>query len=170
MAKKDEVAPDLYVAAYSDGSVAEEDWNALKQLAADEVLEIEALALVNRDADGKVHVKDTSNETGVGATIGAVGGALVGLIFPPSLLATAAVGAGIGAGSGAVIDRVAKRKIKEEVEWAVPVGGSGIVVIFDEQWVNEVEKALTRADRITRDHLHDDDGEETAEFAPKMDR
>jgi uncharacterized membrane protein len=169
MAKKDEVSPDLYVAAYSDPSVAEEDWNALKQLADDDVLEIEALALVNRDADGKIHVKDTSQESGKGATIGAVGGALVGLIFPPSLLATAAVGAGIGAGSGAVIDRVAKRKIKEEVEWAVPVGGSGVVVIFDEQWVNGVEQALTRADKITRDHLHDDDDDETAGFAPKMD-
>jgi uncharacterized membrane protein len=170
MAKKDEVSPDLYVAAYSDPAVAEEDWNALKQLADDDVLEIEALALVNRDADGKIHVKDTSQESGKGATIGAVGGALVGLIFPPSLLATAAVGAGIGAGSGAVIDRVAKRKIKEEVEWAVPVGGSGVVVIFDEQWVNGVEQALTRADKITRDHLHDDDDDETAGFAPKMDR
>jgi uncharacterized membrane protein len=170
MAKKDEVAPDLYVAGYSNTSVAEEDWNALKQLAADEVLEIEALALVNRDADGKIHVKDTSQESGKGATIGAVGGALIGLIFPPSLLATAAVGAGIGAGSGAVIDRVAKRKIKEEVEWAVPVGGSGVVVIFDEQWVNGVEQALTRADKITRDHLHDDDDEETAESAPTMAR
>jgi hypothetical protein len=82
---------DLYVAAYGDASVAEEDWNALKQLADDDVLEIEALALVNRDADGKIHVKDTSEETGKGATIGALGGALVGLIFTPSLLATAAI-------------------------------------------------------------------------------
>jgi uncharacterized membrane protein len=162
MAEKGEVSPDLYVAAYSDASVAEEVWNTLKRLADDDVLEIEALALVNRDADGKIHVKDTSHETGKGATIGAVGGALVGLIFPPSLLATAAVGAGIGAGSGAVIDRVAKRKIKADVEWAVPLGGSGIVVIFDEQWVNEVEKALIRADRVTRDHLHDEEDKKTA--------
>jgi Transposase, Mutator family len=91
MGKKDEVSPDLYVAAYGDASVAEEDWNALKQLADDDVFEIEALALVNRDADGKIHVKDTSEEMGKGATIGALGGALVGLIFPPSLLATAAI-------------------------------------------------------------------------------
>jgi hypothetical protein len=89
----------------------------------------------------------------------------VGLIFPPSLLATAAVGAGIGTGSGAVIDRVARRKVKEEVEWAVAVGGSGIVVIFDEQWMNEMEKSLTRADRIARDHLHGDDDAGTAEGA-----
>ena len=166
MAKQDELPHDLYVAAYSDASVAEEDWNALKQSAADKTLEVEALALVNRDADGKIHVKDTTNEPGIGAKIGAVGGALVGLIFPPSLLATAALGAGLGAGTGAVVDRVAKRKIKADVEWTLPPGGSGIVVIFDEQWVSQVEKALTRADKISRDHLHDDDDEETAETAP----
>ena len=163
MAKHDEAPHDLYVAAYSDASVAEEDWNALKQLAADKVLEVEALALVNRDADGKIHVKDTTNEAGIGAKIGAVGGALVGLIFPPSLIATAALGAGVGAGTGTVVDRVAKRKIKADVEWTLPSGGSGIVVIFDEKWVTGVEKALTRADKISRDHVHDDDDEESAE-------
>ena len=111
MADKDEVPQDLYVAAYSDSAAAEAAWNSLKQLAADDVIEVEALALVERDSDGKIHVKDTSHETGTGAKIGAVGGALVGLIFPPSLLATAALGAGLGAGTGAVVDRVRKRKI-----------------------------------------------------------
>src|SRR6478609_7323349 len=139
---------DLYVAAYGDPGTAEEDWNALKQLAADDVIKVEALALVDRDSDGKVHVKDTTNEPGIGAVVGGIGGALGGLIFPPALLASAAVGAGIGAGTGTVIDRVTKRKIKSDVEWAVPAGGSAIVLVFDEQWVSEVEKALARADKI----------------------
>ena len=39
--------------------------NALKGLAADDVIKVEALALVNRDSDGKVHVKDTTNESGL---------------------------------------------------------------------------------------------------------
>ena len=65
-----------------------------------------------------------------------------------------------------MVDRVAKRKIKADVEWTLPPGGSGIVVIFDEQWVSQVEEALTRADKISRDHLHDDEDEETAEAAP----
>jgi uncharacterized membrane protein len=153
---------DLYVAAFSDPITAEEDWKALKQLADDDVIKVEALALVNRDSDGKIHVKDTTNETGIGAIIGAVGGAVVGLIFPPALLASAAVGAGVGAGAGTVIDRVTKRKIKSDVEWGIPVGGSGIVVSFDEQWVSEVEKALTRAVTVSRHHLHDDDAKENA--------
>ena len=115
MGDKDDAEQDLYVAAYSDPSTAEEDWNALKQLVADDVIKVEALALVNRDSDGKVHVKDTRNQPGIGAVVGAVGGALVGLIFPPALLASAAVGAGVGAGAGTVLDRVTKRKIKSDV-------------------------------------------------------
>ena len=159
MGDKDDAEQDLYVAAYSNRNTAEEDWNVLKQLASDDVITVEALALVNRADDGKIHVKDTTNEPGIGAVVGAVGGALVGLIFPPALLASAAVGAGVGVGAGAVIDRVTKRKIKSDVEWAVPVGGSGIVVVFDEEWVSEIEKALTRADNISRNHLHDDPAE-----------
>ena len=157
MADQDEAPQDLYVAAYSDSAAAEAAWNSLKQLAADEVIEVEALALVERDSDRKIHVKDTSHETGTGAKIGAVGGALVGLIFPPSLLATAALGAGLGAGTGAVVDRVRKRKIETDVEWALPPDSSGVVVVFDEQWVVEVERVLTGADKLVRDHLHGDE-------------
>ena len=162
MSDKDDTTLDLYVAAYSERGTAEVDWSTLKALAADDVITVGALALVNRDTEGKLHVKDTTNEPGIGAVVGAVGGALVGLIFPPTLLAAAAVGAGLGAGTGTIFDRVTKRKIKSDVEWAVPNGGSGVVVVFDEQWASEVEKALTRADRISRNHLRYDEAEENA--------
>ena len=74
MSDKDDAILDLYVAAYSEPATAEEDWNTLKRLAADDVIKVGALALVNRDSDGKVHVKDTTNEPGIGAAVGAVGG------------------------------------------------------------------------------------------------
>lgn len=158
MAKKDAPPLELYIAAYPDASSAEEDWNALKQSAHDKTISVEALALVNRDHDGKVHVKDTTRETGVGAAIGAVGGAVVGLIFPPALLASAVVGAGIGAGTGTVVDRVSRRKIKEDVEWVVEPGHSGVVVLFHPESTAEVEKGLVKASRIVREHI-DEDGE-----------
>ena len=80
MDKKDAPPLELYIAAYLDPSSAEEAWNALKQSAHDKSIAVEALALVNRDDDGKVHVKDTTRDTGVGAAIGAVGGAAVGVV------------------------------------------------------------------------------------------
>ena len=70
------------ISNYSEPATAEEDWNMLKGLVADDVIKGGARALVNRDNNGKVHVKDTTNEPGLGL-VGAVGRALVGLIFPP---------------------------------------------------------------------------------------
>ena len=47
--------------------------------------------------------------------MGAAGGLLVGLIFPPAFLASGVVGAGIGAGVGGLVSRSEKTEIKAEV-------------------------------------------------------
>jgi uncharacterized membrane protein len=143
----------LYIAAYSDESTAQQDWDGLKRLAKDKVISIDGLVLVSRDLDGKIHVKDDANEAGLGAAIGAVGGALVGLIFPPSILAAAVVGGGIGAGAGAITDLVQKRGVKADLEEVLVPGSSGIVAVFEERWVTEVEKALAKADKAQRHEL-----------------
>ena len=145
---------DLYIAAYGDAAAAEADWDEIKQLAKDKVVTIEALILVSRDADGTIHVKDNAHEAGLGAAVGAVGGAIIGLIFPPALLASAVVGAGIGAGAGVVVDQVTKHEIRADVEDTLPPGSSGIVAIFEERWVTEVEKALAKADKAEHHHVH----------------
>ncbi|MET1007356.1 MAG: DUF1269 domain-containing protein [Propionibacteriaceae bacterium] len=145
---------DLYIAAYDDAAAADADWDQVKQLAKDKVITVEALILVSRDADGKIHVKDNAHEAGIGAAVGAVGGAIVGLIFPPALLASAVVGAGIGAGAGVVVDQVTKHEIRSDVENTLPPGSSGIVAIFEERWVTEVEKALAKAEKAEHHHVH----------------
>jgi hypothetical protein len=52
-----------------------------------------------------IKVTDNANDVGKGATLGAVGGAIIGLISPPDFLASAVVGGGISAGAGAIVDR-----------------------------------------------------------------
>ncbi len=146
---------DLYIAAYSDAAAADADWDQIKQLASEKIVTIEALILVSRDTDGKIHVKDNAHEAGLGAAVGAVGGAIVGLIFPPALIASAVVGAGIGAGAGVVVDQVTKHEIRSDVENTLPPGSSGIVAIFEERWVSEVEKALAKAEKAEHHHVHE---------------
>jgi uncharacterized membrane protein len=153
----DEVPIDLYLAAYTDADAAQQDWDDLRRLAKDKVVSIDAMVLVRRDEKGSIHVKDTGTgaDIGVGAAVGAVGGVLIGLIFPPSLLAAAAVGAGIGAGTGAVVDQVTKHAIKADLD-TLPPDTSAIVAVFEERWVAEVEKALAKADKTDKHHVHDD--------------
>jgi uncharacterized membrane protein len=150
-----DVPVDLYIATYADPDVAQADWDAIKQLARDDVIDVDGLVLVSRDADGKIEVKDNANDVGKGAALGAVGGAIIGLIFPPAFLASAVVGGGIGAGAGAIVDRHQKKEIKADVEDVLPPGSSGIVALFEERWVADVEKALAKADKASK---HEIDG------------
>ena len=149
MSHDSDVPVDLYIAAYADSDAAQDDWEAIQQLAEQKVIAVEALVLVSREANGKIHVKDDTHAVGKGTGWGAAGGFLVGLIFPPALLASTAVGAGVGAGTGGLVSHHEKKEIKAEVANDLPVGSSGIVVLLDEEWVAEVEKALSKADTIS---------------------
>ena len=160
-----EVPVDLYIATYSDADAAQEDWDDIKRLARDGVITVDGLVLVSRDADGKISVKDNANDVGRGAAIGAVGGAIIGLIFPPAFLASAAVGAGIGAGAGAIVDRRDKNEIKADVEDVLPPGSSGIVAMFEERWMDDVEKALGKADKVAKHEVDSESAEGVKERA-----
>ena len=96
-----------------------------------------------------------------------VGGAVIGLIFPPALLASAAVGAGIGAGAGALVSHARKEEIKADVEDTLPPNSSGIVAMFEEQWASEIEKALPKASKVTKEKVDADSAAQVKTAATK---
>jgi uncharacterized membrane protein len=147
---------DVYIAAYADPDAAKGDWDAIKALAADDTIKVDGLLLVSRRSDGKIHVDDDLHTTAKGAGWGAVGGAVVGLIFPPAVLAGAAVGAGIGAGTGALLSHGEKAVIKADVEDSLPLNSSGIVAVFEEQWADDVANALSSATNVTKEKVDAD--------------
>lgn len=86
----------LYVASYDDAAAANDDFQALKA-AREDGLEIVGAVVMTHSADGDVDVSETGGgEVAGDASLGAVGGLVVGLFAPPLLLSTA-IGAGIGA-------------------------------------------------------------------------
>ena len=151
---------DLYLATYADPDTAREDWDTLKQLAKDDMIKVDGLILVSRRSDGKIHVDDDFHETRKGAKWGAVGGAVVGLIFPPALLASAAVGAGVGAGVGGLVSHGRKEEIKADVEDVLPLNSSGVVAIFEESWAEDVDSALSSANKVTKEKVDRDSAEQ----------
>jgi len=96
-----------------------------------------------------------------------VGGAIIGLIFPPSLLASAVVGGGIGAGAGALLDHHLKSEIKADVEDSLPPNSSGIVAVFEERWVTEIEKQLRNAEKVAKHQVDADSVESVKAEAAK---
>ena len=95
-----------------------------------------------------------------GSILGAVGGLVVGLIFPPALLASGLVGAGLGAGAGSLISHHEKNEIKAEVEGFLPPGSSGIVAVFEERWGDSVDRALMNADAVKKEKIDRESAEQ----------
>ena len=154
---------DLYIAVYADADAARGDWDAIKQAASDDLIKVDGLVLVSRSVDGKINVDDDFHTAAKGAAWGAVGGLVVGLIFPPSLLASAAVGAGAGLGIGGLKSHHDKAEIKADVEDTLPPNSSGIVALFEEKWVKDVDKALSHADKVTKHEVDADSAKEVKE-------
>lgn len=137
----------LYVASYGDDpAAAQEDFAALKGVGDTAVV---AAVVLDRDADGKVSVKEHGGGLVAGGTaLGAVGGLVIGLFAPPLLLATA-LGAGVGAAIGAIVKHHEEKKIGVEAEEWLPAGSSAIVAVVDDVYLDNVDKAVTKAVKKT---------------------
>jgi uncharacterized membrane protein len=119
---------DIYIAGYNDPESAKADFDALKKAQREGVVMIDGAVLVSRDADGTMHVKESGDgDVFKGAAI-VVGGLIGGLV-------------------GKLNKHHQEKGIAQDVEDVVPPGTSGVVAVFEEIWVDAVEKQLAKADK-----------------------
>ena len=111
MAKPESVF--IYVGTYNDKAAAGDDYQVIKDLHSAGAVGTYDAAVVTKDYNGKVHVSKDEMATRHGAWGGAAAGALVGLLFPPSIIATAAVGAAVGGISGHLWRGMSRADMKE---------------------------------------------------------
>ena len=108
---------DLVCLAFKDLHTADQFLNELRSMQTEHILELEDACVVVRDADGKLHLKQSVNLVALGASSGAsmgmLMGALVGLLFL-NPVAGLAVGGLIGAGSGALQGKFADYGIDDD--------------------------------------------------------
>jgi len=137
----------LVVGSYADAGAAADDFNTLKAGEKAGEYEVVGAVVMNRDASGKVDVKEHGDErTAGGAVLGGTAGLVVGLFAPP-LLAATAVGAGIGALLGYLSKRHAEKKLGVDVEEYLPPGSSAVVAVVDDTYADKVENALVKSDK-----------------------
>ena len=139
----------LFVADFSDTDTAWKAYEGLKEMEDGRHVEIEGVVVVKRESDGKLEVqKATDHSTKRGLTWGLVGGAVLGVIFPPSILGSAAVVGAGGAAVGKVRQRHHRKEIAEKVDQAIAPGHSGIVALVSDPGVVQIRQALAAADAI----------------------
>lgn len=167
MASATDAPVDLYIAAYDDPNAAKGDWDTINDLAKEDTIKVDGLILVSRTDDGKIKVKDDSHESRKGLERGAVGGAVVGLIFPPALLMGALAGSQVGGVSGGLVSHHHKKEIKEEVDDTLPLNSSGIVAMFEERWEGDIDKALSHANNVKKEKVDPESAHQVKAAATK---
>jgi uncharacterized membrane protein len=139
----------LLVADFSDTGLAWEAYEALKSVEDGRTVEIEGVIVVTRSAEGKLEVqKATDHSTKSGLKWGLVGGIALGVIFPPSILGSAAVVGSAGALAGKLRQRHHHGELERQLENAIPPGHSGLLALVSDPGEVKIRKALARADAI----------------------
>ena len=144
MSKDDPVF--VYAAVYADRADADADYDVLLDLHDADLVGSYDVALVYKDDEGKVHVTKHEKPTQHGAWKGAAVGALVGIVFPPSIIGAAVVGAAAGGGIGHVMGGMSRSDAKELGEH-LDDGEAALVVIGKSRIQEQLDKALTRAQK-----------------------
>jgi uncharacterized membrane protein len=93
----------LIAIVYQDQNTAKQVLAEMREMEKEEVLELDDIAYVTRDLDGKVKLHQTDSAVGTGAVGGAFWGMLIGMLFFAPFLG-AAIGAGSGALAGSLTD------------------------------------------------------------------
>jgi uncharacterized membrane protein len=146
----------LFVADFADTSTAWESYEALKAVEDGRSVEIEGVIVLKREADGKLEVqKATDHSTRHGLKWGLVGGVALGIIFPPSILGSAAVLGTVGAATGKARELHHRSELAEKLESAIAPGHSGLVALVSDPGAVEIRKALALADAIVESAVDD---------------
>jgi uncharacterized membrane protein len=136
---------DTILAVYDDGPEADTDWSALEAAAQAGQLEIADGALVeNRAGEAVILQRQSHHGWGKGAVVGAV----VGILFPPSILGATAVGAGGGALIARMSRALGRGKVKDLGE-TLDSGARAIIVVSPVHSTNAICNVLKGAKTTT---------------------
>jgi uncharacterized membrane protein len=136
----------IYVGTYPNVASAQGDYQIVKNLHSEKLVGDYDAAVVTKDPSGKVHVSKDETATRHGAWGGAAVGAVAGILFPPSIIATTIVGAGIGAVSGHLWKGMSRSDVKELGD-IIDTGQAALLVVGESKVEQQIEKAVTKAEK-----------------------
>lgn len=152
----------IYVGTYASEVDARSDYDVVKDLHALGAVGTYDAAVITKDDKGKIHVNKDETTTRHGAWGGAAAGALVGILFPPSIIGSALVGAAIGGVSGHLWKGMSRTDVKEFGE-AIDAGEAALVIVGETAIEAALEKAQLKATKkVTKELSVDKKGVDDA--------
>jgi uncharacterized membrane protein len=148
---------DLFAIAYDDEFKAEEVRLTLAKLQTEHLIELEDAAVVVKNKEGKVKLKQAINLTAAGAASGGFWGLLIGTLFLVPLFG-AAVGAAAGAVGGALSDIGVDDDFMKELGETLTPGTSALFILVRKVTPDKVLDEVSKyGGKVLRTSLSKDD-------------
>jgi len=147
----------IYVGTYASEVDGRTDYDLVKELHSQGAVGTYDAAVITKDDAGKVHVNKDETTTRHGAWGGAGVGALVGILFPPSIIGSAIVGAAIGGVSGHLWKGMSRADVKEFGD-VIDAGEAALVIVGETKIEAYLEKLELKATKQATKELEVDKG------------
>jgi uncharacterized membrane protein len=158
---------EVFVAAFGNETQAGEALKDFRAMDREGSIDLIDAVVVVHGADGKVRFQETADPSGKKwAKRGAIAGGLVGLIFPPSIIVSAAVGGAGGGVWGKIRDKGFKDDDIKAIGESLEPGTSAIIAIAEDKVVERLEKGLEGYRKIAHHALS---AEAAAEIEAEID-
>jgi uncharacterized membrane protein len=138
----------IYIGTYPNNEAAHDDYDVVKELHLAGAIGTYDAAVVTKDENGRVHVNKDEMAARHGAWGGAAAGALIGILFPPSIIGTALVGAAVGGTAGHLWRGLSRSDVKELGE-LIDDGEAALLIVG----TSTLEEALEKADLKAEKHI-----------------
>ncbi len=136
----------VLLAVYDDQIQARADMQIVRDLHSQGVIGTYDAAVVYKEIDGKVTMDKWEKPTQHGAWTGVAAGAVVGILFPPSILGMAALG-GVTGGLIGHFHGGMSRKDLHELGEALDIGDALLIVVGRDKLAEQLEKAGLKAQK-----------------------
>ena len=133
----------LMAGVYADRERAKVILDMLESMHREGTITLVDAAMLTKNEKGKLEVEETAELTGrEGATRGAIILGVVGLIYPPSLIATVIAGGGIGALAGKLRDTGIKKGQMRDIAAKLDGDQAAVMALAESASVLAIEQSL----------------------------
>lgn len=132
----------MLIVVFDDEKKAYEGVKALKELHDEANLTLYATAVIARDANGKVVVKESADQGPIGTAVGLLTGSLIGLLGGPVGLVVGAYGGILGGAAYDLVQLGVGSDFLDEVSQKLTPGKVAVVAEIDEEWITPLDTRM----------------------------
>jgi uncharacterized membrane protein len=135
---------------FADPAAAEAAYKALVDAEISGQTRIDGVLAVHSDAEGKIHIdKMTDHSTKKGVKWGIVGGIVLGVLFPPSIIASSVALGGLGGVIGKLRNVHHRSEVATELDGSIGANHSGIIALVHATDAAKAQQAMPAATKVT---------------------